>query len=274
MEAQMVLEIPIDSMSGPGADGVWFTDDDVQSDYGANDIIYCGYRYDVESQLYYVRNRTYNPALGRWIQRDPIGYQGGVNLYEYVGGRPERSTDPKGQAVAAAAKAPHHQPNWRVYLHTCTRATGGYGTACASQSRGCNGPVKPWPCCAAAVSLFICAYLWGRSYGVPSPGPILLVNGIPFPSDPCFLGCINWCLYQHFASQKSPDWKGTRAACKHCGNCSKECCRDSVRSEQTQLTDCSLGCEAHCGTPHGEVAKLMQMQAQRIKLGIGLCCGR
>ena len=72
--------------TAPGPDGLWFTDDDVQSDYGANDTIYCGYRFDPETQLYYVRNRTYNPALGRWIQRDPIGYAGGVNLYEYVGG--------------------------------------------------------------------------------------------------------------------------------------------------------------------------------------------
>ncbi len=28
---------------------------------------------DPETQLYYVRNRMYNPALGRWVQRDPIG---------------------------------------------------------------------------------------------------------------------------------------------------------------------------------------------------------
>jgi RHS repeat-associated protein len=28
---------------------------------------------DPETELYYVRNRMYNPALGRWIQRDPIG---------------------------------------------------------------------------------------------------------------------------------------------------------------------------------------------------------
>ena len=49
--------------------------------------MYCGYRYDPETELYYVRNRTYSPTLGRWIQRDPIGFAGGVNLYEYVGGR-------------------------------------------------------------------------------------------------------------------------------------------------------------------------------------------
>ena len=83
--------------TGPGPDGVWFTEDDVQSSYGANEIIYCGYRFDAESELYYVRNRTYSPVLGRWIQRDPIGYAGGVNLYEYVGGRVPIRPDPTGK---------------------------------------------------------------------------------------------------------------------------------------------------------------------------------
>ena len=82
--------------TAPGTDGVWFTDDDTQSSYGGNEIIYCGYHYDPETELYYVRNRTYNPVLGRWIQRDPIGYAGGVNLYEYVGGRAVVVADPTG----------------------------------------------------------------------------------------------------------------------------------------------------------------------------------
>ena len=82
--------------TAPGADGNWWGDYAVQSGYGANEIIYCGYRYDPESDLYYVRNRTYNPALGRWIQRDPIGYSGGINLYEYVNGRAVVSQDPAG----------------------------------------------------------------------------------------------------------------------------------------------------------------------------------
>ena len=85
--------------TGPGTDGIWFTNDDVQSSYGANEIIYCGYRYDPETELYYVRNRSYNPILGRWLQRDPIGYAGGINLYEYVGGNPVVFTDPDGRAT-------------------------------------------------------------------------------------------------------------------------------------------------------------------------------
>ncbi len=49
-----------------------------------------------ETQLYYVRNRTYSPGIGRWIQRDPIGYSGGINLFEYVGGRAVVEIDPSG----------------------------------------------------------------------------------------------------------------------------------------------------------------------------------
>ena len=82
--------------TGPGADGVWFTDD-VQSNYGANGIIYCGYRFDPEAQNYYVRNRYYSPVLGRWFARDPIGYEGGINLYEYVGSHAAAALDASGE---------------------------------------------------------------------------------------------------------------------------------------------------------------------------------
>ncbi len=83
---------------GPGADGAWFTDDDVQSNYGGNEIIYCGYRYDAETQNYYVRNRYYSPVLGRWVTRDPIGYEGGINLYGYVESSPVAGVDWAGLA--------------------------------------------------------------------------------------------------------------------------------------------------------------------------------
>ncbi len=89
--------------AAPGTGGVWFTDDDVQSTYGANEIIFCGYRYDPESALYYVRTRTYSPVLGRWLQRDPIGYVAGENLYEYVGGMAVNSADATGLSPALAA---------------------------------------------------------------------------------------------------------------------------------------------------------------------------
>ena len=73
----------------------------IERSTGANDIIFCGYRFDPETRLYYVRNRMYimdtdGISVGRWLQRDPIGYAGGINLYEYVGGRVTVEVDPTG----------------------------------------------------------------------------------------------------------------------------------------------------------------------------------
>lgn len=41
---------------------------------------------------------TYHPTLGTFIERDPIGYGDGMNLYEYVGSNPVNFVDPMGLA--------------------------------------------------------------------------------------------------------------------------------------------------------------------------------
>ncbi len=47
-------------------------------------------------QVYYSRQRTYDPLHGRFVQRDPAGYIDGMNLYEYVESLPTRYVDPLG----------------------------------------------------------------------------------------------------------------------------------------------------------------------------------
>jgi uncharacterized protein RhaS with RHS repeats len=46
--------------------------------------------------------RPYLPPLGRWICRDPIGDEGGVNLYKYVLNDPVNEIDPLGLLSDAA----------------------------------------------------------------------------------------------------------------------------------------------------------------------------
>jgi RHS repeat-associated protein len=57
-----------------------------------------GYQSDfnTDAGVIYCRNRWYIPRLGRWLSRDPIGYDGGPNLYEYCSGDPINSIDPSG----------------------------------------------------------------------------------------------------------------------------------------------------------------------------------
>ncbi|MFC1602278.1 RHS repeat-associated core domain-containing protein [Pseudomonadota bacterium] len=67
-----------------------------------NPYMFTGRRWDEESGVYYYRARNYDCESGRFLQRDPLGYLDGMNLYLYVRDNPLRYTDPSGNGTASA----------------------------------------------------------------------------------------------------------------------------------------------------------------------------
>jgi RHS repeat-associated protein len=63
---------------------------------------FTGREFDSESHLYYYRARYYDPALGRFLSADPIGFAAGdSNFYRYVSNNPLKYKDPSGKIIPA-----------------------------------------------------------------------------------------------------------------------------------------------------------------------------
>ncbi len=55
-----------------------------------------GVMFEPGVEFYYMRARYYDPTTGRFISEDPIGMEGGLNLYAYASGNPVLFSDPSG----------------------------------------------------------------------------------------------------------------------------------------------------------------------------------
>ena len=74
-----------------------------------------GREYDSETGWYYFRARYFDPSVRRFVQEDPIGYGGGVNVYAYGDGAPLAGRDPSGLVMASFC----------ILTGTCTSGGGG-----------------------------------------------------------------------------------------------------------------------------------------------------
>ncbi len=69
-------------------------------------------RYDSATGMIYFGYRYYIPEIQKWLTRDPIGENGGMNLYGYVGSNPIGRIDPYGLEIKV-----HGTPTFKRKVH-------------------------------------------------------------------------------------------------------------------------------------------------------------
>jgi RHS repeat-associated protein len=97
-----------------------------------------GQYYDQETGLHQNWHRDYQPEIGRYVEADPIGFRGGLNLFIYVQNNPTNYTDTRGLFPIYGN---YCGPDW----------TGGYegswGNLTQTQRSNLHGPVDALDSC-------------------------------------------------------------------------------------------------------------------------------
>ncbi|MCP4543462.1 MAG: RHS repeat-associated core domain-containing protein [Chloroflexi bacterium] len=74
-----------------------------------NRFTFHGRPVDLETGLYYFRNRYFDPELGRFITADPLGYVDGPSMYQFAGYSPSDHSDPMGNDAFVIKYGPEEE---------------------------------------------------------------------------------------------------------------------------------------------------------------------
>ena len=74
---------------------------------------YCGEYFDTETEMIYLRHRSYNPSNGRFTREDPIRF--GLNWYTYASGNPLSFKEPWGLADTLASLESEYKQTATAY---------------------------------------------------------------------------------------------------------------------------------------------------------------
>ncbi|HID28729.1 MAG TPA: hypothetical protein EYP19_01855, partial [Desulfobacterales bacterium] len=134
--------------------GFAYVDEDVDTDGTAVQLDFRrpGQYFDVADGLYYNGARHYDYSVGRYLQADPIGFDGGLNPYSYANNNPLKYVDPHGTNPLAAAAAlvaakvaiKRCLKNWKkCRKKVCNVVNRGMHGVCDS-ARSCKGGDSCW----------------------------------------------------------------------------------------------------------------------------------
>jgi RHS repeat-associated protein len=147
-----------------------------------------GQYFDRETNTHYNMARDYDPAIGRYVQSDPIGLRGGINTYLYARANSLTYVDPYGEVApiywAGLALAWGFYQGMGVVLDLYNAGAAAQQLADAQQLYGattnaCQSTKLP-SACGAATDAY--AYLWRCGAGASSAGVNLPRSAMPGPS--------------------------------------------------------------------------------------------